>query len=138
MSGDGRRYAATVTLAALLMTALSAPARSDEATDRETCFKGSGDTAIAACTRRIATLNGKSDKTSRHNLAVVHYSRGYELLAKKDYKRALSDFEASWKADESYTRALHARGIAKKRLGDEKGGEADMARAKKIDPSLGK
>ena len=83
-------------------------------------------------------LRHKTDKNSRHNLAVVHYSRGYELLAKKDNKRALADFEASWKADSSYTQALLARGIAKKRLGDEKGGEADMAQAKKLDPSLAK
>ena len=125
-----------IVLAAML--AMASAARADEAADRETCFKSSGDTAIAACTRRIATLSGKTDKNSRHNLAVVHYSRGYELLAKKDNKRALADFEASWKADSSYTQALLARGIAKKRLGDEKGGEADMAQAKKLDPSLAK
>ena len=125
-----------IVLAAML--AATSIAHADEAADRETCFKGSGDTAIAACTRRIATLSGKTDKNSRHNLAVVHYSRGYELLAKKDNKRALADFEASWKADSSYTQALRARGIAKKRLGDEKGGEADMAQAKKLDPSLAK
>jgi tetratricopeptide (TPR) repeat protein len=125
-----------IVLAAML--AATSIAHADEAADRETCFKGSGDTAIAACTRRIATLSDKTDKNSRHNLAVVHYSRGYELLAKKDNKRALADFEASWKADSSYTQALLARGIAKKRLGDEKGGEADMAQAKKLDPSLAK
>ena len=133
------RSLAALALAAVLMTALGAPAaRSDEAADRETCFKSSGDKAIAACTRRIASLTGKTDKNSRHNLAVVHYSRGYEFLAKTDDKRALADFEVSWKTDPSYTQALYARGLAKKRLGDEKAGDADMAQAKKIDPKLGK
>jgi len=115
---------------------LAGTARADEAYDRETCYKGSGDEAIAACTRRIAALGKKSDKTSRHNLAVVHYSRGYELLAKKDYRRALADFETSWRTDPTYARALYGRGLAKKHLGDEDGGEADIARAKKLEPSL--
>ncbi len=106
------------------------------ANDIEVCFKGSGDVAIAACTRRIAVLSGSSDSTSRRNLAVVHYSRGYEFLAKGENKRALADFDASWRTNPSYARALYSRGLAKKKLGDIAGGDADIERAKELQPSL--
>ena len=114
--------------------ALSSPASA--ADDGETCFKGSGDAAIAACTRRIAALKRMTDPTSRHNLAVVHYSRGFELLAKGENKRALADFDISWRTDPKYARALYSRGLAKKKLGDTASGDADIKRAKEIEPSL--
>ena len=106
------------------------------ADDRAMCFKGSGDAAIAACTRRIAANSSISDQTTRHNLAVVYYSRGFLLLEKKETQRALTDFDRSWRTDPSYARALYGRGLAKKRLGDITGGDADIARAKELQPSL--
>ena len=119
---------------AAIIIAIAWPASA--ADDRDTCFKASGDVAIAACTRRIAVLSRSRDANARHNLAVVHYSRGYELLAKGETKRALADFETSWKTDPSYARALYSRGLAKKKLGDVSGGNADIAHALKIEPSL--
>ena len=106
------------------------------ADDKEMCFKGSGDAAIAACTRRIAANSSASDRTTRHNLAVVYYSRGFLLLEKNETKRALADFDKSWRTDPSYARALYGRGMAKKRLGDVASGDADIARAKELQPSL--
>lgn len=106
------------------------------ADDKEMCFKGSGDVAIAACTRRIAVNSSSSDPNARHNLAVVYYSRGFLLLEKGENKRALADFDTSWRTDPSYARALYSRGITKKRLGDTASGEADIMRAKELQPSL--
>jgi tetratricopeptide (TPR) repeat protein len=100
------------------------------------CFKGSGDVAIAVCTRRIAANRSSSDQTTRHNLAVVYYSRGFLLLEKNETKRALADFDTSWRTDPSYARALYGRGLAKKKLGDIASGEADIIRAKELQPSL--
>lgn len=64
--------------------------------------------------------------------------RANAYLHKKDYDRALLDYEhvLSMKPDNS--EALYGRGFAKKQNGDVAGGEADMARAKLIDPNLGK
>ena len=88
---------------------------------------------IRGCTEYI-----RSGKALGQNLAVAYTNRGIAYASRGDHKRALADFEVSWKTDPSYTQALYARGLAKKRLGDEKAGDADMAQAKKIDPKLGK
>lgn len=118
------------------MTTMASRAAAD---DKALCFTGTGDKAIAACTRRIAFhLKNSAAPNAKYNLAVVYYSRSWLYYNKMDYKRALADSDKSWRADPSLGKALYMRGLAKKHLNDISGGEADIARAIEIDPNLKK
>jgi tetratricopeptide (TPR) repeat protein len=120
--------------AAMTMTVSRATAN-----DKDLCFTGIGNKAIAACTRRIAFhIKNSSASNAKYNLAVVYYSRGWLYYNKMDYRRALADCDRSWRADPSLAKALYLRGLAKKHLNNISGGEADIARAIAIDPNLKK
>ena len=56
------------------------------ADDSQTCWKESGDVAIAACSRAI-----KSGRFKGHALAVIYTNRGIEYSRKNDYDRAIAD-----------------------------------------------
>src|SRR5258707_10431689 len=95
----------TLRLAALLIAATFAtPALAD---DWETCAKGAGDDAIAACTRAIksGTYNGKT-------LALAYSNRGVEWRAKGELERAIADYDEAIKADPQQSAAYNNRGIA--------------------------
>src|SRR3954469_11375979 len=79
--------------AIVAVTALSfcGPAAAD---DRDTCKTASGDTAIAACSRAIA-----SKKYKGSNLSLLHTNRGAEYGAKEDYTRAIADHDQAIKID---------------------------------------
>jgi tetratricopeptide (TPR) repeat protein len=130
-----RRLVAVVVIgAAMTMTASRATAD-----DKNLCFTGTGDKAIAACSRRIAFhIKNSAAPNAKYNLAVVYYSRSWLYYNKMDYKRALADSDKSWRADPSFGKALYMRGLAKEHLNDARGGEADIARAIEIDPTLKK
>jgi tetratricopeptide (TPR) repeat protein len=46
------------------------------------------------------------------------------------YDRAVEDFDAAIRLNPNYAEALNNRGIAKRKMGDLIGGNADIARAK--------
>src|SRR3954470_2992670 len=95
----------TLRLAAtLLATTFALPAFAD---DWETCAKGAGDEALAACTRAIksGTYNGKT-------LALAYSNRGVEWKAKGDLAKAVADFDDAIKADPQQSAAFNNRGIA--------------------------
>ena len=81
--------AVALLVAALLASASAQPARSD---DWETCAKGSGDDALAACTRAIksGTYNGRT-------LALAYSNRGVEWKAKGDLAKAIADYDEAIK-----------------------------------------
>ena len=89
-----------VSLAALL----AVPAFAD---DWETCAKGRGDDAIAACTRAI-----KSGTYTGRVLALAYSNRGVELKAKGDLAKAIADYNDAIKADPQQSAAYNNRGIA--------------------------
>ena len=94
----------TLSFAAFLTAAFVSPALAD---DWETCAKGAGDEAIAACTRAIksGTYNGKT-------LALAYSNRGVEWRAKGDLARAIADYDEAIKADPQQPAAYNNRGIA--------------------------
>ena len=94
----------TLSFAALLTAAFTLPALAD---DWETCAKGVGDEAIAACTRAIksGTYNGKT-------LALAYSNRGVEWKAKGDLAKAVADYDEAIKADPQQPAAYNNRGIA--------------------------
>lgn len=57
------------------------------AQDAEVCAKSSGDEAIRACTRAIDSGRSKGEA-----LATLYYNRGWEYDEKREYERAIRDY----------------------------------------------
>ena len=105
---------------------------SAKADDRETCKAASGDIAIKACTRAIA-----SKKYKGNVLSLLYTNRGVEFGEKGEMARALKDHDEAIKVDPNNALAFNNRGIVKLKKGDKEGGEADIAKAKQLQPSIG-
>jgi tetratricopeptide (TPR) repeat protein len=116
-------------LSVAALAALCGPANAD---DRETCKTASGDPAISACSRAIA-----SKKYKANVLSILYTNRGAEFGAKGDLDRAMKDHDQAIKLDPKNALAFNNRGIAKLKKGDKEGGEADIAKAKQLQPGIG-
>jgi tetratricopeptide (TPR) repeat protein len=116
----------------LLVAALVAPGGSANADDREACKTASGDPAISACSRAIA-----SKKYRGNVLSILYTNRGAEFGAKGELDRAMKDHDQALKIDPKNALAFNNRGIAKLKKGDKEGGEADIAKAKQLQPGIG-
>src|SRR6478735_9739748 len=117
----------TPRLAALLIaTTFAQPAFAD---DWETCAKGAGDDAIAACTRAIksGTYNGRT-------LALAYSNRGVEWKAKGEIAKAIADYDEAIKADPQQSAAYNNRGIAYAAGSDYDKALADYDEAIKLKP----
>ena len=79
------KQALAALLVGLFLAAGSIPAA---AQDTQTCAKSSGDEAIAACTRAIDSGRHKGE-----TLATLYYNRGWEYDEKREYERAIRDYD---------------------------------------------
>ena len=70
--------------------------------------------------------------------AIVYDRRGLIWRAKGNNDRAIADYDQAIRLNANYARALYHRGTAKQAKGDAAGGDADIARAKQIDPDIDK
>ena len=68
--------------------------------------------------------------------AAAYYNRGRAWYRLKDYARALADLNEATRLDPKDADNLYARGLARRANGDIRGGEADIAAAKRIDPNV--
>ncbi len=96
-----RVYFACAVAAGLMLSGTAAVKAADDA---KTCIRESGDTAIEACSRAIA-----SKRYNGHTLAHLYVSRGVERRAKENYDEALADFADAIKADKKYADAYFNR-----------------------------
>jgi Tfp pilus assembly protein PilF len=101
MVGVFRAYCACAFAAGLMLFSTVAARAADDA---KTCIKESGDAAIEACSRAIA-----SKRYNGHVLAHLYVSRGVERRAKENYDEALADFADAVKADKKYADAYFNR-----------------------------
>jgi tetratricopeptide (TPR) repeat protein len=62
-------------------------------------------------------------------------SRSFMYLLAEKFREAVADYDAALAADPTHPEALLGRSIARLRLGDRAGTDADLARARDIDPS---
>jgi tetratricopeptide (TPR) repeat protein len=77
------------------------------AAEEDVCAHGSGDAAIADCTRAI-----RSGRYTGHALALKFSNRGVEWRLKGDYERAISDYGDAIRLDPNYADAYYNRCIA--------------------------
>jgi predicted Zn-dependent protease len=98
-------------------------------TDGQVCEVDSGDTAIAACTRAIA-----SDRYKKDELGSLYYNRGYEYAAKDDLERAIADYDESIRLDPKSAPGFARRADIHAAKGDNNRAIADYSEAIKLDP----
>ena len=93
---------------------------------------GQIDEALADC--NVALRIDPTDDTGTYESAFAN--RGVVRLKLEDYAAAIADFDAALKNDPHAARALYGRGIARKKTGDLKGGDADVAAAIAVWPDI--
>ena len=89
------------------------------------------DQQIKSCTALI-----ESEKELKENVAIALYNRALAYENKKDYARAIADYDEAIRLNPNDADALLYRGLDKQRMGDWAGGEADVAAAKRINPDI--
>jgi tetratricopeptide (TPR) repeat protein len=86
------------------------------------------DLAMADCS---SALRIRPDSIDFYNRGSIYYNTG-------QYQQAVDDYTQSIALKADYAPALYFRGLARKTLGDQAGGDADIARARALDPNVGK
>lgn len=86
---------------------------------------------IASCSALI-----DSHSFSGKTLAVIYSNRGIIWLDRSDFYRAVVDFGEAIALDPLDATSFYHRGLAKLKIGDTSG-EADIAKAKELNPMLG-
>lgn len=89
-------------VAGLLPQAVSA---APSEADRDSCFDDSGDVAIAACTRAINSRRYKGEALAR-----LYGARAFEYKVKRDFDRALADYNEAIRIFPNVVESLDARG----------------------------
>ena len=116
-----------IVLSALMALCLS-PATA-VADDFDTCEKESGDIAIAACSRAIASGNYKGEK-----LAVLYNDRGVEHANKGERDRSIADLDQAIRLKPDYPEAYSNRGDAWRIKGDLVRAMADLDQSIQLNP----
>jgi tetratricopeptide (TPR) repeat protein len=109
-----------------LLVALALPASAD---DRKACEEGSGDAAIAACSRAIA-----SGQFAGLDLAKLHTNRGVELKRKGDLDGAIADYDHAIRLNPADHFAFNNRGNTWRDKGDLDRAIGDYTEALRLDP----
>jgi len=110
---------------------LISTAGSAAADDFKSCEVDSGDTAIAACDRAIA-----SGLYSGVKLSEVYNNRGYELERKGQLDRAMADYNTSLSINANHSYAYLNRGNVRATRGDIDGAITDYSTAIRISPTF--
>jgi tetratricopeptide (TPR) repeat protein len=97
--------------------------------DYDACFKQTGELAIVACTRSIAS--GRYDGSS---LAALYNNRGIEYSGKHDYDDAIADYDLAIELDPKYVLAYNNRGMTYAAKSNYNRAIADYSQAILIDP----
>jgi lipoprotein NlpI len=124
-----RRHGWRTPGAALILTMAMLSTERAAADDTQTCAKESGDVAIAACSRAIAT-----GRLSGHDLAVIYDNRAVEYQNKGDLDRAIADYNEAIRLDPEYVTAYRNRARTWNLKGDADNSIADFNQAIKLNP----
>jgi tetratricopeptide (TPR) repeat protein len=117
-----------ILLALVLLAVAAAPAAGD---DETACEKQSGDAAVVACGRLIA-----SGRKTGHDLATVYARRGSAYDDKGDYDRAIADYDAAIRLNPTSAGIYNNRGFAHDNKGNFDRAIADFNEAIRLDPKI--
>jgi tetratricopeptide (TPR) repeat protein len=120
-----RQEACSVLIAIAALCIVTAAA----ADDSEQCVRGSGTTAIDACTR--ALNSGRFDK---HNLALIYSNRANQRERMGDYEKAIADHNEAIRTDPTYAAGFMHRGNAYARHNDFDRAIADHSESIRLAP----
>ncbi len=121
-----QRLAGSLTFALLAIGLMQTPALAD---DRATCEKATGELALAACARAIAT-----GEFSGLELAKLHNNRGVELKRIGDLDAAIRDYDIAIKLNPDDLFAFNNRANAWRDKGNLDRAIADYSEAIRLDP----
>jgi S1-C subfamily serine protease len=119
----------TLLFALALLSGFKSDIGSAAGVDSTVCLNGSADAAIAACTRLIST--GTKSATE---LALAYSYRGLHLIEKREYDRALADYNAATKLDPNSSLPYSGRGIIYLERGDVDRAIVAMTEAIRLSP----
>jgi tetratricopeptide (TPR) repeat protein len=107
-----------------------------------------GSTAAATLVERAAAYHKKGDETRAiedldqaiakdSGDAMAFFVRGVSYEALKDKPRAIQDYGEAIRLAPNFAASLYHRGVLRREIGDV-GGDKDIARARQIDPRIGR
>jgi hypothetical protein len=88
----------------------------------------------AARTAMMAVISLVVFTATSHLPSVDHLRMGNQFADDGQYERAIREYDEALQMQPNFAEALFRRGIAKLKLGDTTGGEADIAAAASVDP----
>src|SRR5579872_2404229 len=119
-------------VAVLALVAAVGPAcAQDDGPDWKRCRAGDPDVVIAGCSAVLAAGNGLPAQR-----AVAAMRRGYAYTAKRQYDRALADFDEATRLDPNSADAFAGRGFMNQRLGHHDRAIEDFDQAIRLRPSF--
>ena len=127
-----RKSSLTALSALVALLALAVSPRPAAADDYATCEKESGDVAIAACTRALATGGYKG-----RQLAAIYDNRGVEYANKREFDKAFADYDEAIRIDPKFAYPYSNRGDARRLNGDVDLALTDLNQAVRLDPDFG-
>lgn len=117
----------------LLIVGVLITVSSAGADDSETCTNSSGDDAIAACTRAI-----ESARDATQDVASLYMNRGHQYAYKRQYDRAIQDFDQAIRLDSQNVPAFIGRGRAYGDKGQHDRALLDYDQAIRLDTQFGR
>jgi tetratricopeptide (TPR) repeat protein len=69
------------------------------------------------------------------SMKIAFHNRGNAYKSKRDYDRAIADYSEAIRLSPEFALAFCGRGWAKQAKGDRSGGDADINRARQLNPS---
>jgi tetratricopeptide (TPR) repeat protein len=118
----------TIAIAAMMVLGNCQFAAAD---DRDACKTASGDAAIEACTRAIAS---KKFAKQKRVLSLLYTNRGVEYEIKKEFDKAIADHDQAIKIDPKNPAAYNNRGNAYVGKADWERAVVDFDMAIKLNP----
>jgi tetratricopeptide (TPR) repeat protein len=90
------------------------------------------DKAVNDCTKALALPPQDNPAFTGNQLN----SRGFAYFRQKKFAEAIADYDRSLELAPESASSYYVRGIARRALGDHSAGDADIARARQIDPNV--